>query len=209
MLLFGPLATMLAGAGLGAVAGASQKKPLTFDREREGLGADFSPERRKSFLNPALDYLQKVATGQQVGISQGEATRLGAGARGRLGAQDRAQKMNLAEQAIAGGAGPRGGATQAAMAQVGRGTIGAQRGIDQGILNYVLQQRGQDRNRALRAGSMGAGILGRDKALDAQLAAKQFDTENKRHQFGSAWRRGIQGAAAGAGSSMGGFAGGM
>jgi len=205
MLFFLPV---LAAAAIGGIGAASQKKPKQYDPKQYGLGPLWDFDRQSAFANSALDYLQNVATGGEKGLTQGEMSQMTAPGRAHLRQGLNQALMQMGEGSLARGLGARGGQHPQNVLAANRQFLDAMRGLETNTVNYALQQRGQDRDRALRANQIGFGAIGNERALQADQARMQYGVENARHQMGGPFRRFLQGAAAGAGMGMG-MGGGM
>jgi hypothetical protein len=160
---------------LGALGGAMQKKPGAFDPNKYGLGGLYGDTaEQQGIAGDFMGHLRKVGSGQEQGISQGELGQMTRQGKGMIQQQAQTDLARLGEAALATGQGGRSGALGQNIASVNRNALNATRGLGGDALNYALQQRGADRDRAVRAGQTGLAALGQERGLQAQLAKLQY-----------------------------------
>jgi hypothetical protein len=200
-----PVGAGLFGVGLGALGGLLARKPPGFKAEKYGLQGLWSPERQQGYAGASLDYLQRVGTGQEKGISRGELSGLTGPGRLHIAQQARRGMMQLGEASLASGQGARGGALGQNILGMQRQALDATRGLEGGAVNFALQQRAADRDRALQANEIGFRAMGAERGLQSDLARLSHESQVARSKVATGLRGAVLGAAAGMGSAMPGY----
>jgi hypothetical protein len=178
-----------------------QRKPLAWDDAKYGTQQLWSNQRAGQSSGIALDHLDKVGAGKEIGVSAQEMARLTAGQRARLTATNQGQKAAATERAIATGNAGRGGMLEASMTTLDDALLGQQRGLEADSTNFALQQRASDRDRAVSANQIALNANLTQRNQNAELAKLRYGIDSARQQFGSPLERFLQG-------SIGGFMGG-
>lgn len=167
--------TAIAGAGLGAIGGAMQKKPRLYDEFDQITDAPY----REDYGRGVLDYLRMMSLGGQPLMNQAEINRMTSGARGRLDADAAAARMRINERNM-GLQGRIGGMQQASMDELDRALLGQKRQLEAGVQNTLAAQAPGMR---LQAAGMGLNFLGGQEGLAAQEHRMLQDSLNQRAGF--------------------------
>lgn len=193
---------LVAGAGLGAIAGAMKKKPMAY----KPVDQMTTPDYRKDFSGDVLGYLRGMADGSKPLMSQAEITRQLSGSRGRLFADQDAARMRIGERAL-GRQGRMGGMAEASMAALDREGLGQSRQLEAGLQNTLASAAPAAR---AQAANTGLNFMRGDQNEYLDEMHQKFQQDMARQQF-SKWGNILGGAVSGmsAASGMGGMGGGM
>ena len=191
----------IGGAVLGGLGGAMAKRPQAYTPYQTMT----DPTQRSQFSGQVLNSLQGWATGNKPLMSQAQINEQTSGARGRLAANQQAERMRINERAL-GRQGRMGGMQEASMAALGREGLGQQRQLEAGVQNQLAQETPQ---MAMEASKTGLGFVQGQENNAMDEYHRQMQAAAARQQF-SKWGNILGGMTAGlgVGSSMMGRGGG-